>query len=402
MAPGVRWGAPQNRRITAVAAEGHGDAVDVVIVGGGAIGLATAWEAAGRGLRVTVVDPTPGKGASWVAAGMLAPVGEAAFGEEELVNLLCAAGERWPQFAARLEADSGREVGFRTSGSVVVALDASDRAAVDQLVAFQQSLGLRVTPRSARECRELVPALSPGIRGGAEVPDDHQVDNRRLVAALLAACEGAGVVLRPERVAEVVLGSGGEAAGVRTEGGAQLGAGAVVLAAGAATAGIGGVPDGVLPPVRPVKGHVVRLRWTTGAPSFDRIVRGLAHGRPCYLVPRTDGSVVLGATSEERGFDRTVQVGAVYALLEAARLLLPGLDELELVEPLAGLRPGSPDNAPWVGPTAVPGLVVATGHYRNGILLTPITADAVATYLAEGTEPAAFAAFPADRRVGVP
>lgn len=382
--------------------ERHDDALDVVIVGGGVIGLATAWETARRGLRVAVVDPEPGRGASWVAAGMLAPVAEAAFGEEELVGLLCAAAERWPSFAARLEDGSGREVGFRPCGSVVVALDASDRAAVDQLVAFQQSLGLRAMSRSARECRELVPALAPGIRGGAELPDDHQVDNRRLVAALLAACEAAGVVFRAERAEAVVRRQDGAAGGVRLEGGDQVRAGAVVLAAGAATAGIGGVPDGVLPPVRPVKGHVVRLRASSGTPFFDRIVRGLVHGRPCYLVPRADGSLVVGATSEERGFDRTVQAGAVYSLLEAARLLVPALDEAELVEPLAGLRPGSPDNAPWVGPTAVPGLVLATGHYRNGILLTPITADAVATYLVEGTMPAPFGAFPADRRVGVP
>ena len=281
----------------------------------------------------------------------------------------------------------------------MVALDASDRAAVDQLVAFQRSLGLSASRRTASECRALVPALSPGIRGGAEMPDDHQVDNRLLIGALLAACDAAGVVRRAARVDEVLRGPDGAVSGVRLDDGARVRAGAVVIAAGAWTGGVRGVPDGVLPPVRPVKGHVVRLRASPGAPFLERTVRGLVHGRPCYLVPRADGSLVVGATSEERGFDRTVQAGAVYALLEAARLLVPALDELELVEPLAGLRPGSPDNAPWVGPTTLPGLVVASGHYRNGIPLAPITADAVASGLVDGIVPAPRDAFPADRRL---
>lgn len=369
---------------------------NVVVVGGGVIGLSAAWEAAGRGLSVCVADPAPGHGASWVAAGMLAPVTEATFGEEPLVGLLLEASRRWPEFARRLESATGTDPGFRPCGTVVVAVDGSDRATVDRLLAYQQSLGLEARRLSATECRELVAGLAPGVRGGALMPGDHQVDNRRLVAGLLAACQAAGVTMVVQRVDEVSM-SAGRVDGVVLADGSTLAATAVVVAAGASSASLSGVPTGVLPPVRPVKGHVVRLRGSARSPLLEHTVRGLVHGRPCYLVPRRDGTVVLGATAEERGFDRSVQAGAVHALLDDGRRLVPGIDELELVECIAGLRPGSPDNCPWVGPTTVPGLVVATGHYRNGILLAPLTGWAVAALLTDGAVPAPLDAFPPQR-----
>jgi glycine oxidase len=370
---------------------------DVVVVGAGVIGLSIAWETSRRGLDVLVVDPEPGHGASWAAAGMLAPVTETVFGEERLVRLLLAAAERWPAFAESLHHASGHDVGFRRCGTVVVAVDGSDRAVVDRLLAFQRELGLEATRLSASECRSLVPALSPGVRGGAEMPGDHQVDNRLLIRALRAACDGAGVGIRPVRAERVAVDAAGSVSGVELDDGDTVAASLVVLASGASAGNLGGVPVGVLPPVRPVKGHILRLRAAESAPFLQRTVRGLVHGRPCYLVPRADGSLVVGATSEERGFDRTVQAGAVFSLLEDARTLVPAVDELELVECLAGLRPGSPDNCPWVGPTALPGLVIAAGHYRNGILLAPATADAVATYATTGTVPPPLDAFPAGR-----
>lgn len=374
--------------------------LDALFVGGGVIGLSSAWEAAQRGIRVAVVDPAPGHGASWVAAGMLAPVSETTFGEEDLVRVLLGSAQRWPTFAARLEEATGLGTGFRDSGTLAVALDASDRAVVDQLVGFQTELGLAARRVSASECRALEPALAPGIRGGAELPADHQVDNRKLVAALLAACAAAGVPVIEARVHALRTDATGAVRGVALESGRTLDARAVVVTAGAQTPMIAGVPDGSLPPVRPVKGHVVRLRVRGPDPVLGRTVRGLVRGRMCYLVPRADGSVVIGATSEERGYDTTVQAGAVHALLDDARALVPAVDEWELTECIAGLRPGSPDNGPWVGPTSVEGLVVATGHYRNGILLTPITAEAVATYLESGSVPAPLDAFtPAARRL---
>lgn len=347
--------------------------MDVVFVGGGVIGLSAAWRVASAGRSAAVVDPAPGRGASWVAAGMLAPVTEADFGEEALVRLLVAGAERWGPFAAELSAVTGTDVGYRPCGTVAVAADASDRAVLDDLLDYRRSLGLDATRLSASECRRLVPALAPGVRGGADVPGDHQVDNRRLLAALLSACEGAGVSMIAEPATGVAPAAGGGAS-VYLAGGRRLDAGAVVVCAGAGSGDVAGVP---LPPLRPVKGHVVRLRGPAERPLLARTVRGLVHGRPCYLVPRADGSVVVGATSEERGFDRTVQAGAVHALLDDARALVPGLDELELVECSAGLRPGTPDNGPYVGWSEVPGVAIAVGHYRNGILLAPVTADAL-------------------------
>jgi glycine oxidase len=351
--------------------------IDAVFVGGGVIGLAGAWRSARAGLSVALVDPQPGHGATWAAAGMLAPVTEAHYGEEALVRLNLTAASLWPAFARELEAGSGVPVGYLQHGTVVVAADASDRLAIDEVLAFQQSLGLDATRLSARECRALEPSLAPGLRGGVDVPGDHQVDNRQLVAALLAACRQAGVSMIAERAAAVVLSPASRAIGVELDGGTMLASGTTVVTAGCHTNQLGGLPPHSLPPVRPVKGLTLRLVAPAGVPRLRKTVRGLVHGETCYLVPRDDGSVVVGATVEERGFDRTVQVRAVYELLRDARTIVPGLDEYELVETAVGLRPGSPDNAPAIGRTAIPGLLVATGHYRNGILLAPLTAEAL-------------------------
>ncbi len=374
------------------------ETTDVVFAGGGIIGLAAAWEAAQRGLSVRVVDPAPGRGAAWVAAGMLAPVTESSFGEEALTRLFLAASASWPGFASRLKTATGWDTGFRACGAIAVALDASDRAQIDQLLDFQHGLGLEASRLSATDCRSLVPVLSPAVRGGALMPGDHQVDNRALVLSLIDGCVRAGVKLTSDRVVSVSLDRKGAATGVVTEGGEIYLAGTVVLAAGVDTPAIGGLPEGVLPPVRPVKGHVARLRAQPDGEAFSHTVRGLVHGHHSYLVPRADGSVVVGATSEERGYDTTVQAGAVHSLLDDARLLVPAVDEWEFVECIAGLRPASPDNAPFVGPTSVPRLLVATGHYRNGFLLAPITAESVATYIATGSVPPPLDAFPVDRR----
>lgn len=362
------------------------------MVGGGVIGLSASFELARAGARVTLFDPSPGRGASWVAAGMLAPVTEAAYGEERLVRLLLEALARWPAFSQRLEEASGLPSGYSTGGTLVVALDASDQVALERMVDFQRSLGLSVSPLSARECRSLCPSLSPQVRGGVDVPGEQRVDNRQLVAALMAACSNAGVETVRRRVVSVDRTGDGAACGVLDAEGEHIAAATVLLAAGVQTPFLGGLPDGVIPPVRPVKGHVLRLKGPS-PPVLDHSVRGIVHGRHCYLVPRADGSVALGATSEERGYDLSVQAGAVHALLDDARLLVPALDEWELVECIAGLRPALPDNCPCVGESAVPGLVLACGHYRNGILLTPITAESVSALWSTGSVDPAFLDF---------
>jgi glycine oxidase len=371
------------------------DHYDAVVVGAGTIGLAAAWRSAQRGMSVAVVDPTPGRGASWVAAGMLAPVSEVHYGEEPLLALALSAARQWPAFATDLAAAAGRPVGYHATGTLIVAADDGDRAWVEELHDFQRQLGLEVQWCTGRAARRLEPALSPAVRGAVWVAADHQVHNRMLVEALFDAATAAGVDVHRHRV-DTVERAGGRVTGVRLDDGAVLAAPTVVVAAGSWSASLGGLPVGAVPPVRPVKGQILRLRAAEHAPRLGRTVRGIVGGSSVYLVPRQDGSVVVGATMEERGFDTAVTAGAVYELLRDAHRVVPGVTEMVLDEAVAGLRPGSPDNAPVVGRAAVPGvdgLVLATGHHRQGILLTPPTADAVAAMVTGEEPPAEMAPF---------
>ena len=350
-------------------------AKDVTVVGGGVIGLAVAWRCAQRGLRVRVLDPSPGAGASHAAAGMLAPVGEAAFGEEALARLLLDSARRWPAFSAELTAATGRDLGYRTEGTLTVASTADDLAEAERLCAYHRGLGLTVTASRPSALRDREPALSPRIRGGAHTPDDHQVDPRRLVVALREVL-GAGGVPIVAAMPTALSGVDGDV---------------VVVAAGCGTARLAGLP------VRPVKGQILRLRSPTGEPCFRHVIRGYVDGRHVYLVPRADGEVVVGATAEERA-DPAVTAGAVLELLRAAIDLIPELGEYELVETLVGFRPATPDNAPLLGRrNADPRIVVAAGHYRNGVVLTPVTADLIAGLIDTGVADPALEPFAPDR-----
>ena len=364
---------------------------DVVVAGGGLIGLSVAWRTAQRGLSVTVVDDAPGAGASRAAAGMLAPVTEAGYGEEQLLRLCLASLERYPAFVAEVERAGGVDVGLRTAGTLVVGFDEDDMRALDALHTFQRELGLAVERLPARAIRRREPALTPRLRGGLAVPGDHSVDGRALHAGLLAAARAEGVGLVTGRVSGLRI-EDGRACGVRLADGADVPAGAVVLALGAQSASLPGVPP---VPVRPVKGQILRLAGAAGL--LTGTVRALVRGRSVYLVPYGDGSLVVGATVEDRGFDATVTAGGVHDLLHDAIEVVPGISELELVETLARWRPGTPDNAPVLGPSGLPGLVLATGHYRNGVLLTPVTADVLAELLATGRLPELATPFTADR-----
>jgi glycine oxidase len=364
---------------------------DVTVVGGGLIGLAGAWRLAQRGASVVVCDPAPLSGASYAAAGMLAPVTEVHYGEELLLALNLASAARYPGFVAELEDAAGQTVGHRTEGTLAVAFDAGDRAVLEELHAFQTKLHLDAELLDRRECRRLEPMLAPSVHGGLHVAGDHQVDNRRLGKALLAAATRAGVDVRREAVTALTR-DGDKVTGVTLATGEQAATGTVVLAAGPWCNDLAGLPRDV--PVRPVKGQILRLR--TKAPFLTRTVRAVVQGSTVYVVPREDGEIVVGATMEEMGFDTEVRAGAVYDLLRDAHAVLPGIAELELVECRAGLRPGSPDNAPIVGPAA-PGLLLATGHFRNGVLLTPITAEAIAAYVVDGTMPDELLPFGPDR-----
>jgi glycine oxidase len=363
----------------------------VVVVGGGVIGLSCAWQLARAGHEVTVVDPDPGRqGAGWVAAGMLAPVTEVEFGEHALTELLLEGAQEWKGFATNLEEATGHDIGYDETGTLTIAVDSSDRASLDSLLAYQHTLGCVAHRRSASECRALVPALATTLRGGIEVPGDHHVDNRALLAALVAAGRDGGVTFTRDTVTEVTPGPGASLA----EGG-RLDSDTILLAAGVGTPSIAGLAQAGLPVIRPVKGHILRLGPRAGAPVLSRTVRALVHGRSIYLVPRPDHSLVVGATVEEQGFDTTVQAGAVQQLLSHAREAVPGVDEMALLEARAGLRPSTADNRPCLGWTRLPGVAVASGHYRNGILLAPLTALSVVALLArQPTSPAVAALSP--------
>lgn len=362
-------------------------APDVLVLGGGLIGLVTAWRAAQRGLRTAVVDPAPGGGAGAVAAGMLAAVTELHHGEEALLDLNLAAAARYPAFAAELAEVADADIGFRACGTLAAARDADDRAMLRELHALQRRCGLDTQWLTGRECRRLEPMLAPGVRGGLRVDGDHQVDPRRLAAALRTACERAGVAFHRTEARELTV-SGDRATGAVLADGRRLAAGQCVLALGSRSAELAGLPPAAVPPVRPVKGQVLRLRVPAPyAPFLSRTVRAVVRGEPVYLVPRESGELVVGATVEERGFDTTVTAGGVYQLLRDAHELVPGLTELPLVESRAGLRPTTPDNAPLLGPSALPGLHLATGHHRNGVLLTPLTGEALAESLTSGVLP---------------
>ena len=391
-----------NRTQTPAAVNGHRTA-DVLIIGGGVIGLAISWRAAQRGLRVVLADPEPGRGASHAAAGMLTPVAEAAYAERELFELGSASLQRYPGFAAELAELTGMTTGFRQTGTLQVGYDADDMAMLAEHALLRESFGAASSRLSSRECRKEEPMLGPAIAGGLLVTDDASVDPRLLTSALLAACKAAGVVHVTKQAVRLRIASG-RATGAELADGSAVSAGSVVLSAGWASAGLSGLPPGASPPLRPVKGQILRLRPSeatlraSGTSSLlNRTIRGIVQGSSVYLVPREDGEIVIGATQEEMGPDRTVTAGGVWQLLRDSRAIVPGITELELAEAVAGLRPGTPDNAPVIGPSQLPGLVLATGHFRAGVLLTPITAELIAGLLATGTIDQSAAPFSAQR-----
>jgi glycine oxidase len=360
----------------------------VAVVGGGVVGLACAWRIAQRlhDAEVVLIDPAPGSGASGVAAGMLAPLTEAHPTEAGLLHLSVEAARRYPDFAVELAA-AGTDPGYRSAGTLAVALTADDRAELDVLAGHLAALGLAAEPLTARETRALEPSLTPGIRGGLRVDGDHSIDNRALLDALRKAGANVGVrfvACRASRIVDSSSSGGARVTHVELADGRTEPADVVVVAAGCWSSALHPALDGL---VRPVKGEILRLRPRPGVVGPRRTLRATVQGHSVYLVPRTDGELVVGATQREAGFDTTVSAGAVYALLRDARAIFPAIDEFELAEASAGLRPGSRDNLPLIGPIGPAGLVAATGHYRNGILLAPVTADAVAELLVTGDLP---------------
>jgi glycine oxidase len=349
-------------------------AADVVVIGAGAIGLSIAWRASQRGLRTVVLErDRVGRGTSHFAAGMLAPVAEVTPGEEALLQLGLASASRYPEFVADLLAVSGAgTVGYTRCGTLLVARDADEAEALERELELRRRFGLRVERLRPSEARRREPGLAPALRLALDVPDDHAIDPRALVPALAAAVRSAGGEVRESIRAQRVEVDGDRVVGVLA--GDELVRGDhVVIAAGVWSGEIGGIPEPLRMPLRPVKGQIMRLHDPAGPGLLRRVVRM----GPSYITPRGDGRYVLGATSEERGFDTTVTAGAAFELLRDASELVPGISELIVDEFAAGLRPGTPDNLPVIGPSEIGGLHWAVGHRRNGILLAPITAELI-------------------------
>ena len=343
---------------------------DVLVIGGGVIGMSVAWRLARRGHAVELVERGAlGRGATWAAAGMLAPAAELGFEELDLYALGRESLRRWPAFARQLEAEAGEPVGYRDEGTIVVADDRDSAAALRRLFQFQREHGAPVEWWTGDEAVDAEPLLSPRLPAAIWSPDDHQVDNRQLVGALAHAVRGAGVGVREN--APVASVTPGAPPAVELATGERLAARVLVLAAGAWSAGLDGLTPA--PPVRPVKGQMLSLRMSD-ALSLRHVVRG----PDAYLVPKSDGRLVVGATSEEMGHDTVVTGGGLYRILEGAVDVVPAVEEMALLETWAGLRPASRDHAPLLGASPHPGVVYATGHYRHGVLLAPVTADLAA------------------------
>ena len=385
-------------------AENDGSTVDLAILGGGIVGLSVAWRARAQGLSVAVFERGAfGAGATHVAAGMLAPVAEAEFGEDGrcLLDMAMRSASMWPDFAKELEQVSGVEVGLRRGGTLVVARDEDEALELERQLAFREGLGLRAVRMRPSEARALEPALAPTVRMALHAPEDHSVDPRLVVAALRAACAQAGVRLcdytpvcglelnesktrvlgvklgrEPDEVgsASAVVGGEVDVDGLGGRGSYEsVYAGEVVVAMGAWSGLLQGLPEGAGAEVRPVKGQIMRLR----DPAGPGLLKGVVRFQGGYLVPRGDGRYVLGATVEERGFEPDLTAGGIYELLRDAHDLVPGVSELRIEEIGVGYRPGTPNNLPLVGAGALEGLTWATGHYRNCILLAPFTAELV-------------------------
>ena len=348
------------------------------------MGLSIAWRLAQCGCPVTVYDRgEAGRGASWAAAGMLAAAVETEPGEEKLLTLALESQRLWPDFARELEAASGISIDYRDEGTMVVALTRDDAEQLRFTYEFQKSLGLELDWLSGAEARRREPHLRPGIPGAVLSLRDHQVENRLLGYALAEAVRRAGVVLYEHCPVHEVDIASARACGVVTDRGYDR-ADVVVLAAGAWSREIGGIPRSHLPPVRPIKGQMLALRMDLETPLL-RHVMWLPRGG--YLVPRRDGRLVVGGTVEERGFDDSMTAGGLLTLIEGAWRAVPTIEELPVVETWVGFRPGSRDDAPMLGSSGIDRLIMATGHHRNGILLTPVTAGSISAYVLTGRLP---------------
>lgn len=353
----------------------------VNIIGGGIIGLAAGWQLARRGISVRIFERgSMGRGASFAAAGMLTADAELGFEEKKLYRVSRESLGRWPAFAHLLEEDSGVSVGYQDQGTLVVANDRDHEEALRRMFDFQLGEGVDVSWLSGEEARDLEPFLAPGITGAVLASDDHAVDNRAVLEALVTAFQRAGGELFENSLVTDV-GPDEHRPRIVMDDGSDFDADVVVIAAGAWSNQIKGLENGKKPPVRPVKGQIIELQKVN---PFD--LKYVVRGPNAYLVPHLDGRIMVGATSEEMGYDTRVTAGGIYKILEGGWEIVPGIYDLSLTEIFVGLRPGSRDNHPIMGFSDVPGVYFATGHFRHGILHSALSAEEIALEICESVE----------------
>jgi glycine oxidase len=347
---------------------------DVVIAGGGLIGGAIALELAQAGLRVGLFERgEPGREASWASAGILSPAPESP-GMIPMVPLGKASMNLYPGFVANVEEVSGQSVGFRPFGTMDALFSRDAPRDLSTLIALHHGLGLKAEPLRPEDAREIEPAISPDVEAAALRPEEASIDNRALTRAVLESARKSGAEIFPEHAVEAIRREGGRCTGLRVRG-ENFAAKWTVITAGCFSGNIAGVE--AYAPVRPAKGQMVSLR-------ADEIkIERVLWSEKVYLVPRNDGRILAGATVEYVGFDKQVTAGAVSKILSDAIELAPGLANARIEETWAGLRPDSPDHLPILGPTDLEGLLMATGHFRSGVLLTPITARMVREWITE-------------------
>ena len=356
----------------------------VVIIGAGVCGLGIGWQLAKEGTSVTILEKSePGRGATWAAAGMLAARAEAEPNEKALLELNLKSQEWWPNFQKDLESAAGMPIGYRDEGTMIVALDRDDDADLKFNYRLQANLGLNTEWLNGSEAREKEAFLSPSITSAIYSPLDHQVDNRALADALRIAFIREGGELKLYSEVEAIMTENGRICSVRSRG-EEIPAHFVVLAAGAWSRKIHGIPKEALPPVRPLKGQMLSLRMDPSKPLLKHV---LWAPKGIYMVPRSDGRLLIGATVEEKDFNSELTAGGILHLLRESWGVLPGIDELEIDEMWVGHRPTSRDDAPILGPTSIEGLILATGHHRNGILLAPVTANTISRFILTGDLP---------------
>ena len=366
-------------------------AADVAVVGAGVIGLSIAWRLALRGLSVAVFErATAGAGASLAATGMLAAAAEHEPCCHDLLALALESQRQWPEFRAQLEAHSGHDIDFRECGTLVVALNRDEVERLQFRHELHKRCGLPTKYLTGWQVRRLEPALRPSVAAGLFCAEDHQVDPRLVIPALRRALAVAGGRLIERCTVCSVDLEGGHVAGIVTAEGVCR-TPTVVLAAGAWTSDL--VRLALTVPVRPLKGQALAVKTTPDLGTLGHVV----WTEQIHMAPKSDGRLIVGATVEERGFDDAVTAGGLYALLEAARRVFPSIEEMAVEAVWTGFRPSSIDDAPIIGTTTVPGLAIATGHHRNGYLLTPVTAFAIEALIADGAMPAIAQAFCLDR-----